>query len=125
MKIRIYFIIALVIAISSAGCKKQIQPFKPEASNSFSASLEDSSGAFSAIKSTTNIVIIAGTNGWSITQGVANNWCVPDKNYGAGDYKLRITLNANTTGIDRSTQIKLVSTNSSLKPVLLNISQTK
>lgn len=125
MNIRIYFIAVLIILIGAAGCKKQDIPLKPVQTTTFLASLEGGVAIFPATKSTVNIIITAGTNGWSLTQNVANTWCVADKNYGAGDYKLKVTINANTTGADRTTQIKLLSTNSSLSAVLLNITQSK
>ncbi|GAA3950526.1 hypothetical protein GCM10022246_01280 [Pedobacter ginsengiterrae] len=125
MNIRIYSIIALMILISAFGCKKQDIPLKPEQSATFSAKLEDTSAIFPAAKTITFINIIAGTNGWSLTQSTNNALLVADKNFGAGDYKLRVTLNANTTGVQRSTTVKLVSTNSSLPPVLINVTQDK
>ncbi len=123
MNIKIYLVMALVIIMGATGCKKQEQPLKPQPSNTFTASFENGSGVFPATQSTTNIVITAGTNGWSLTPSVANTWCVPDKKYGAGDFKLRLTLSANTTGAERTVKIKLQSTNSNLPAVLLNITQ--
>lgn len=125
MNIRIYSIIALMILIGAFGCKKQDIPLKPEQSTVFSAKLEDTPAIFPAVKTTTSISIIAGTSGWSLTQSATNPWLVADKNFGAGDFKLRITLNANATGIQRSTTIKLVSTNKNLEPVLISVTQDK
>lgn len=125
MNIRIYSIIAIMILIGAFGCKKQDIPFKPGQSATFSAKPEDTSTIFPAAKTTTIINIIAGTNGWSLTQSTTSPWLVADKNFGAGDYKLRITLNANTTGAQRSTTVKLVSTNVSLPAVFINVIQDK
>ncbi|WP_017257650.1 BACON domain-containing protein [Pedobacter arcticus] len=125
MKIIKYCAIVLLIAFAATGCKKQDQPIKPIQSATFTAVVEDPSALFPPTQTITNINIIAGTNGWSITQNPTNTWCITEKNFGAGDFKLKLTINANATGLDRTTQIKLVSTNASLAPVLLNIKQSK
>jgi hypothetical protein len=126
MKIKIYYatMLALVILLLNA-CRKENQPVKPPPSPYFSAALQDNAAAFSNTKTITYINIKAGTNGWYLTQMPANTWCVPDKNFGAGDYSLRVTVNANTTGTDRTTQIALTSTNKSLPPVTVSLTQSK
>ncbi|KQM69272.1 hypothetical protein ASE74_04460 [Pedobacter sp. Leaf216] len=125
MKKKINPIITFVIVISLLSCKKQNIPLTPVQSDTFSATIEDKLVIFPATKNTASINIIAGTNGWSLTQNTGNSWLVADKNFGAGDYKLRVTLNANATGAQRTTVLRLVSTNSNLPAVLLNITQDK
>ncbi|WP_184545668.1 BACON domain-containing protein [Mucilaginibacter sp. FT3.2] len=126
MKIKIYHasIFVLVILLFNA-CRKENQPVKPIPSTYFSAALQDNPAAFSNTKTITYININAGTNGWYLTQTPVNTWCVPDKNFGAGDYSLRVTINANTTGTDRTTQLVLTSTNKSLPPVTVSLTQSK
>ncbi|WP_183557808.1 BACON domain-containing protein [Mucilaginibacter sp. SP1R1] len=126
MKIKIYYasIFALVILLFNA-CRKENQPVKPIPSTYFSATLQDNPAVFSNTKTITYINIKAGTNGWYLTQTPGNTWCVPDKNFGAGDFSLRVTINANATGADRTTQIALTSTNKNLPAVTLSLTQSK
>lgn len=126
MKKKIYFgaLIALMLFALGACKKQQDLPVKPVPSTVFTAVLQDNP-PFTSAKTVTNINIVAGTNGWYLTQVPANTWCVPQKQFGAGDFSLGLTINANTTGADRTTQITLTSTNKNLPPVTLNVTQSK
>jgi hypothetical protein len=123
-QMKIYLGGLILFMFTFISCKKQDQPVKPVPSPTFSAALAASS-LFPSTKTTTTINIVAGTNGWYLTQNPTNSWCVPTKQFGAGDFSLGITLNANTRGLDRTAELTFTSTNKNLSPVKLTITQSK
>ncbi|WP_409965513.1 hypothetical protein PIECOFPK_01545 [Mycovorax composti] len=106
-----FALLFIIFFISFISCKKDELPPKPEPSP-FSATLENNTAAFPANGGTVNIVINAGTNGW----------CVINKIYGSGDYKLPVTILPNNTGMSRSITVTINPT-FNLPPESITITQ--
>jgi len=115
-----FALLFIIFFISFISCKKDELPPKPEPSP-FSATLENNIAAFPANGGTVNIVINAGTNGWWVTLPT-NDWCVINKIYGSGDYKLPVTILPNNTGMSRSI-IVTINPTFNLPPESITITQ--
>lgn len=118
------YIVALFMLIGSTviACKKQEIPAKPQPS-AFSACLEGNPGTFPASGGSVNLVVIAGEDGWSVS-AAQNDWLVISRVYGAGDFKIPVTIKPNTTGAARTVQVKVKPT-FNLPTAVISISQTQ
>nr|WP_233173760.1 BACON domain-containing carbohydrate-binding protein [Pedobacter sp. ASV19] len=85
-------------------CKKQDLPAKPEAS-AFSASLESNS-VVPASGGTVNVLISTQTDGWWISN-LSASWATVNRTYGSGNFKLPVTVKANTSGVKRSVNLQV------------------
>lgn len=103
-------------------CKKQNISPKPEPTP-FAATLEEGITTLPAAGGKLNILIKAGADGWWITTPQAD-WLTLTKVYGSGDFKLPVTIKANTSGIARMVSIK-VNPTFNLPAVTFNINQDK
>lgn len=106
----------------ACACKKEVGSPKPE-STPFSAVLEGGISSVPAAGGKLNIVISAGADGWWITSPQVN-LLTNTKMYGSGDFKLPVTIIANTTGQARTVSIN-VNPTFNLPPVTFNINQDK
>jgi hypothetical protein len=113
---RLSFMFCFLVLIS---CKKQDLPAKPEAS-AFSAVLESNS-AVPAAGGTVNILISTQTDGWWISNPSAN-WATVNRTFGSGNFKLPVTVKANTSGVKRSVNLQ-VNPTFNLPVVSLTINQ--
>lgn len=121
MEYPILVLLILTTTLSSLmACTKQNLPVKP-APSQFSATLENMT-EFPSTGGTTNIVVNAGTNGWWVTMPT-NNWCVITKLYGSGDFKIPVTVRANTTGVKREINVTVHPT-FDLEPIVIKIAQS-
>ncbi len=110
----------LLIAVMSS-CKKQNIPAKPEPSD-FSAMLKGTI-PFPASGGVDTIIVHGNTEGWWVTLP-DNNWVVISKKYGSGEFKLPVTIKANTTGTDRELSVQINPT-FGLPPVAIQVKQSK
>lgn len=108
--IKIYFpqlLLILIVAICGfTACKKENLPVKAQPSP-FSAAMKNST-SFTADGGKDTVVISAGTDGWWVTiPSNSTSWCSVSKIYGAGDFFLPVTIQANTTGAPREVILTL------------------
>jgi len=111
----------MVIGLTLSCKKENIAP-KPELS-SFSATLEGGEVTVPAIGGKLNILISAGTDGWWINTA-QTDWVTITRMYGSGDFKLPVTIKANTSGAVRIVSLK-VNPTFNLPAVTFNINQDK
>ncbi|ALL05010.1 hypothetical protein AQ505_05575 [Pedobacter sp. PACM 27299] len=109
----------LIIGLASS-CKKEVGSPKP-LPTPFSAVVEGGGSSFPAAGGKLNIVISAGADGWWITSSQPD-WLTITRMYGSGDFKLPVTIKANTTGQARVLTIN-VNPTFNLPPVTFNINQ--
>lgn len=119
-KLKLLFYVML-IGLACA-CKKQEGSPRPEPTL-FSAVVEGGLTTVPAAGGKLNIVISAGADGWWITS-TQPDWLTITRMYGSGDFKLPVTIKANTTGQARVLSIN-VNPTFNLPPVTFNISQDK
>jgi hypothetical protein len=112
-------LVAIIIISVLAACKKQNIPVKPE-SSAFSAQLKNNA-VFPAAGGKDTIVVNGGTNGWWVTTP-DNSWAVITKRYGSGDFKIPVSVKANTTGSAREINVT-VNPTFGKPPVIINIKQ--
>ncbi|PTS95273.1 hypothetical protein DBR11_21560 [Pedobacter sp. HMWF019] len=110
------FMFCFLVLIS---CKKQDLPAKPEAS-AFSAVLESNS-AVPASGGTVNVLISTNTDGWWVSN-LSASWATVNRTYGSGNFKLPVTLKANTSGAKRSINLQ-VNPTFNLPAITLTINQ--
>ncbi|MBB2149255.1 BACON domain-containing protein [Pedobacter gandavensis] len=115
----VLFVMAIGLTIS---CKKENLSPKPEPTP-FSAALEAGVSSLPAAGGKLNIVITAGADGWWITTP-QTDWVTITRMFGSGDFKLPVTIKANTSGVARVVTIK-VNPTFNLPPVTFNINQDK
>lgn len=113
------FVIAIGLAFS---CKKESVAPKPQPSP-FTAVVEGGVTTLPAAGGKLTILIGAGEDGWWVTTAQAD-WVTLTKVYGSGDFKLPVTVKANTSGVARIVSLKINPT-FNLPPVILNINQDK
>lgn len=89
----------------SFSCKKESGSPKPEPTP-FSASVEGGLSTIPAAGGKLNILITAGADGWWITSPQID-WLTITRTYGSGDFKLPVTIKANTSGQTRALTIKV------------------
>lgn len=111
------YVVLIGLAFS---CKKEVGSPKPEPTP-FSAVVEGGVSAVPAAGGKLNIVISAGANGWWITSSQPD-WLTITRMYGSGDFKLAVTIKANTTGQARVLSIN-VNPTFNLPAVTFNINQ--
>lgn len=97
--------VGLLITFCLISCKKQDLPVKPQPS-SFAAVMENNTVSFPAGGGTANIIVKGGTDGWWVTMP-SNTWCQVTKTYGSGDFKIPVTIKANTTGVAREITVTI------------------
>jgi hypothetical protein len=114
-----YVLVAIIIISLLSACKKQNIPVKPE-SSAFSAQLKNNA-VFPATGGKDTIVVNGGTNGWWVTTP-DNSWAVITKRYGSGDFKIPVSVNANSTGASREINVT-VNPTFGVPPVIINIKQ--
>jgi hypothetical protein len=114
-------ILALVICLTLSCKKENISP-KPQPTP-FSAALEGGVATLPAAGGKLNILISAGTDGWWITTAQAD-WVTITRMYGSGDFKLPVTVKANTSGVARVVTIN-VKPSFNLPAITFNINQDK
>lgn len=119
-RMKIAAIAFLISSLVAGGCKKNILPPQPTASD-FSARLEHRDSIFVAAGGTSSIIVNGGTNGWWLTVP-SNNWLVINKLYGSADFRIPVTIRANTTGLPREIKIT-VSPTFGQQPVTIIINQ--
>lgn len=115
----LFFVMVISLALS---CKKENISPKPEPTP-FSAVMEGGVTTVPAAGGKLNIVINAGADGWWITTAQAD-WVTITRMYGSGDFKLPVTVKANTSGVARVISIK-VNPTFNLPAVTFNINQDK
>jgi len=115
----LFFVMLISLAFS---CKKENISPKPEPTT-FSAVMEGGVTTVPAAGGKLNIVINAGADGWWITTGQMD-WVTITRMYGSGDFKLPVTIKANTSGVARVISIK-VNPTFNLPAVTFNINQDK
>ncbi|MBC8987971.1 BACON domain-containing protein [Pedobacter sp. N36a] len=106
----------------ACSCKKEQGSPKPEPTP-FSAVVEGGLTTVPAAGAKLNIVISAGTDGWWITSPQPD-WLSITRMYGSGDFKLPVTIKANTSGQARTVSIN-VNPTFNLPPVVFKINQDK
>jgi len=104
----------------AGGCKRDSLPPRPQPS-AFSVSLEHPDSIYVTTGGNTSIIVNGGTNGWWLTVPT-NNWLVINKLYGSSNFKVPVTIRANTTGQPREIKIT-VSPTFGQQPVVIAIKQ--
>ena len=123
MKKYICKFLAILCLCSLFSCSKDDNVNYEPAPSPFSANI-DGSGNIGAAGGTVNILITAGTDGWTVSIPTTSPWCTSSKVYGSGDYILPVKIAVNTTGLERTTLVTLTPT-FKLDPVNVLITQAK
>jgi hypothetical protein len=112
----------LLVALGFWQCAKYEVPPKPEPSP-FNAILEGDKNSFPAAGATVNILVDAGANGWWIVvPDDKKSWLSITKIYGAGNFKVPVTVRPNTTKKARTVEV-VVNSSYGLPSIKLEIKQ--
>lgn len=99
------------------GCKKHPLPEKPvEGPFSISTTVP---AVVPATGGTFTLTIDATTNGWWIDIPNTANWVAINRKYGSASVTQNITIASNKTGVERSVEVKIKSTNSQQEVLLV------
>ncbi|WP_316821077.1 BACON domain-containing protein [Pedobacter gandavensis] len=122
IKYRWNLLLFVMLIALSFSCKKESGSPRPEPTP-FSASIEGGQTTVPASGGKLNILISAGADGWWVTSAQID-WLTITRMYGSGDFKLPVTIKANTSGQPRVISIK-VNPTFNLPSVTFTVNQDK